>query len=110
MKSIQVLTGLAELCPSNGESNTPTKENEVLAALVSGSLNRFEAERIGDHCLNSTVAILRNDKGIAIVDHWETVPSRGARGESRVKRYRVDRSPENLSRARALLGVGHGIG
>ena len=25
-----------------------------------GSLNRFEAERLGDHCLNSTVSILAN--------------------------------------------------
>ena len=40
-----------------------------------GSLNRFEAERIGDHCLNSTVSVL-TAKGIVIGRVWERVPTR----------------------------------
>ena len=36
-------------------SAAPTKEEEVLRALYVGSLNRFEAERIGDHCLKATL-------------------------------------------------------
>lgn len=48
-------------------------------------LNRFDAERLGDHCLNSTIAVLRA-KGVVILDHWEEVPTRFGR-DVRVKRY-----------------------
>lgn len=44
-----------------------TKATEILLELYAGSLNRFEAERKGDHCLNSTIAELRG-KGIQIED------------------------------------------
>lgn len=49
-------------------------------------LNRFEAERIGDHCLNSTISALRQ-QGVKIVDEWEQVPTRWG-FNVRVKRYR----------------------
>lgn len=88
-------------------SATPTKEEDVLMAIFNGSLNRFEAERIGDHCLNTTVSILRG-KGIIILDTWEKVPSRGARGETNVKRYWVAPEPKNIDRVRALLGAERG--
>ncbi len=48
------------------------------------SLNRFEAERLGDHCLHSTIATLRG-KGYLFYDKWEWVPTRF--GETHVKRY-----------------------
>ena len=83
---------------------TPTKEADVLRALYLNSLNRFEAERIGDHCLNTTVSILRK-KGIVILDEWEKVPSRGDRGQTNVKRYCVAPEPKSLDRARYLLGM-----
>ena len=83
-------------------SAAPTKEEEVLRALYVGSLNRFEAERIGDHCLNSTIAQLRG-KGVQLVDEWEKVPSRGSRGFTRVKRYWVKSDPCNLERVRRML-------
>ncbi|WP_374671736.1 hypothetical protein [Acidovorax temperans] len=83
-------------------SAAPTKEEEVLRALYVGSLNRFEAERIGDHCLNSTIAQLRG-KGVQLVDEWEKVPSRGSRGFTRVKRYWVKSEPGNLERVRRML-------
>ncbi len=89
---------------SRNHNSTPTKEGDVLMALYLGSLNRFEAEGIGDHCLNSTVSILRQ-KGIVILDEWEAVPSRGARGQTNVKRYWVAPEPKNLDRARHLLGM-----
>ena len=81
-----------------------TKEHDVLLALLAGSLNRFEAERIGDHCLNTTVSILRQ-KGVGITGVFEVVPSRGDRGQTNVKRYTVDRTPANVARVHALLGV-----
>ena len=72
---------LGEFCPNS------SKEATILATLRSGkSLNRFDAERLGDHCLHSTVATLRS-KGNAIYDEWERVPTRFGR-EARVKRYR----------------------
>lgn len=62
-----------------------TKEHAIYNALVHGSLNRFEAERLGDHSLNSTVASLRA-KGFPIVSRAERVPTRFGR-ECRVLRY-----------------------
>ena len=63
-----------------------TKIGRVLAALKRRSLNRFEAEReVGDHALNSTIAVLRGE-GHLIVDRWEEVPTRFGKS-ARVKRY-----------------------
>jgi len=61
-----------------------TKQSMVLDTLRTRSLNRFEAERLGDHCLHSTVALLRA-KGYAIGAIWETVPTRFK--PVQVKRY-----------------------
>lgn len=74
----------------NAPSKTPpaqhTKELTILAILKSGnSLNRFEAERFGDHCLHSTIATLRS-KGHTFHDAWEWVPTRFGK-EVHVKRY-----------------------
>jgi hypothetical protein len=64
-----------------------TKQARILEALRSpDGLNRFEAERLGDHCLNSTIAKLR-ECGIAIHSAWETVPSRFSKRGARVLRY-----------------------
>jgi hypothetical protein len=64
-----------------------TKELSILQELRTGrSLNRFEAERLGDHCLHSTIATLRG-KGYLFFDEWERVPTRFDR-KVRVKRYR----------------------
>lgn len=69
--------------PDAGED---TKLARILAILRSGqTLNRFEAEVLGDHCLNSTVAVLRAE-GNLIHDHWERVPTRFGK-KARVKRY-----------------------
>ncbi|MBE0591203.1 MAG: hypothetical protein IH616_02235 [Gemmatimonadales bacterium] len=58
----------------------------ILGILRSGrSLNRFEAEDFGDHCLHSTVARL-NAEGFQIIGRWEEVPCRFAKS-TRVKRY-----------------------
>jgi len=61
-----------------------TKKAAILAALMDHSLNRFEAERIGDHCLHTTVSALRDD-GHVILTRWETVETRFK--PVRVKRY-----------------------
>ena len=64
-----------------------TKIGTVSGILKSGiTLNRFEAERHGEHCLNSTISVLRAD-GVPIHDEWEKVPNRFGT-MTRVKRYR----------------------
>ena len=50
-------------------------------------LNRFDAERIGDHALNSTVAIVRKRHGDKLRQEWETVPTRFNPDGVRVYRY-----------------------
>lgn len=62
-----------------------TKIARILAELRIRSLNRFEAERIGDHALNSTISVLRAE-GHNIIDRWEEVPTRFGK-TARVKRY-----------------------
>ena len=69
------------------------------------SLNRFDSERYGDHCLHSTVSSLRNDYGILFDDQFEEVPALGGTAVARVKRYWLHRSEENLLRVRNLLGA-----
>jgi hypothetical protein len=76
-----------ENAPSKYTSQENTKESSILKVLLEGrSLNRFEAEPLGDHCLHSTIATLRS-KGYLFYDQWERVPTRFNK-EVRVKRYR----------------------
>lgn len=62
-----------------------TKKDTILNILSRRSLNRFEAERFGDHCLNSTVSALTAD-GYRFYSQWEEVPTRFGT-TARVKRY-----------------------
>jgi len=82
-----------------------TKIWAVLLRLFEGTANRFEAERIGDHCLNSTIPQIER-MGIAIARVRESIPCRGGTKTVSVKRYWVDRAPENMERARRIL-AGH---
>lgn len=89
--------------PNPNRPRRPTKEDRMLRILLerARSLNRFEAEDLGDHCLHSTVAALQSRKGLTIHREWETVP--GYDGSlTRVKRYRL--APESRPMALALLG------
>ncbi len=61
-----------------------TKIMTVYETLQQRSLNRFEAERIGDHCLHSTIAELRKG-GHNIYGQWEVVETRFK--PTRVMRY-----------------------
>lgn len=75
-----------ESAPSQVQQKQSTKKSIILAILMSGkSLNRFEAEHFGDHCLHSTISELRNE-GYLFHDEWEWVNTRFGR-EVRVKRY-----------------------
>jgi len=76
---------------TNDTTNKPKsikKIDRVIEALKQPhGLNRFEAERIGDHCLNSTVAVIRTAHGARLHQEWETVPTRYNSDGVRVKRY-----------------------
>ena len=71
------------------EANDRRKIWRVLEALKQPEgLNRFDAERIGEHCLNTTVARLRCC-GFRVESEWEEVPSRFSDKGVRVRRYWV---------------------
>ena len=66
-----------------------SKIARVLAHLVyEGALNRFEAERIGDHCLNSTISTLANRYGVMFERTPEVVPNNWSE-PCEVTRYRI---------------------
>lgn len=65
--------------PSQGNvtiSKPPSKIARVLAYMLNdGSLQRFEAERLGDHCLHSTISSLANGYGLNFQRQLERVPN-----------------------------------
>lgn len=69
-------------------SQPATKHDRILSLFIAGaSLNRFDAERYGDHCLNSSIAVFRRE-GHAFHQEWENVPTRFGK-TARVLRYRL---------------------
>ncbi|WP_349618086.1 hypothetical protein [Azotobacter salinestris] len=102
--------------PLQGQSITASASPDVLLAeastkiarvlaytLIPGnSLNRFEAELLGDHCLNSTIAKLAHSYGLEFHRQPEKVPNRwGAPCD--VTRYSLPESQHQ--RARAVLAL-----
>lgn len=85
----------------NATTEAPSKIARILAHLLSGaSINRFEAEHLGDHYLPSTIAVLANTHSLAFQRQQERVPNRwGAPGT--VTRYSLPVS--EYKRARAVL-------
>ncbi|SEJ43839.1 hypothetical protein SAMN04244579_04370 [Azotobacter beijerinckii] len=78
----------------------PTKIARILAYLLApcNSLNRFEAELLGDHCLNSTIAKLTHSYGLEFQRQPEKVPNRwGAPCD--VTRYGLPESQRQHARA-----------
>jgi hypothetical protein len=82
-------------------STAPSKICRVLAILISGrSMNRFEAEREGEHCLHTTISALANKHDLLFVRTPETVPTNWG-ASCRVIRYRL--APSHIDRAEKLL-------
>lgn len=67
-----------------------TKKDAILNILRQRSLNRFEAEGYGDHCLHSTISALKAE-GHIFDSRPEKVPTRFGR-PVQVKRYFLLRS------------------
>jgi len=79
-----------------------TKLSRVLSVLAAGGqLNRFEAERLGDHCLNSTVAKIERH-GLRVDRREETVPGYGGH-MTYVMRYWL--TEDERRRAVVMLGM-----
>lgn len=80
-----------------------TKTARILSHFLAGlSINTFEAERLGDHSVNSTVSTLANDYGLTFIRTWEQVPNRFG-GKTRVVRYRLP--PFEFKRAMKVLDL-----
>ena len=69
--------------PSQGDITTPAPASKAPSKiarvlehmLYDGSLIRFEAERLGDHCLHSTISSLANGYGLKFQRQLERVPN-----------------------------------
>ena len=80
------------------------KVGRIISTLAAGvSLNRFEAERLGDHCLHSTISAIERHYGIRIERRGETVPGFGGH-RTRVMRYWF--AEDERQRAVGILGLG----
>lgn len=83
---------------ADSSTATPSKICRVLAHLLAGaSINRFEAERLGDHCLPSTIAVLANRHGLAFHRQPEKVPNRWGK-PCLVTRYSLPASERGKAR------------
>ena len=99
-------TGLINRLVPAKDTVKPRKWQRVLAAFLDGrSFNRFEAERIGDHALHSTVSALQA-RGVVINRRDETVSGFGG-APTRVCRYWL--SPDSRQRAAELLGLENAV-
>lgn len=84
-------------------SKTPGKTMRILSQFITGaSLNRFEAEHLGDHCLNSTISTLTNRHGLTFQRKPEKVANRWGK-PCRVVRYSL--TTEDLVFANAVLAT-----
>ena len=64
----------------SSESNSRKKQSKLMTLLIffskGGSLNRFEAEKLGCHCLNTSVYDIRRKWGIRLARKTEKVTTR----------------------------------
>ena len=106
-KSFAAMSGLSNntdsYCSKKPAIREGTKEHVILSALVAGqSLNRFEAARLHDTCLNSTISKLQG-KGISIHREFEKVRCVNGTKTTDVMRYKL--LPHEIEKAERLLGV-----
>lgn len=74
---------------NNSKRKVITKLDRVISLMKTRpeGLNRFEAEGFGEHCLNSTAAVIRSIYGDKLIQRWETVPTRYCSTGVRVLRF-----------------------
>ena len=81
---------------------TVSKNDTILNALVETPLTRFDAEQLGDHCLNSTISGLSKQHGLELPRRWVKVPNRFG-GETLCKEYTAN--DEDKTYINKYLGV-----
>ena len=84
---------------------TVSKNDTILNALVETPLTRFDAEQLGDHCLNSTISGLSKQHDLELLRRWVKVPNRFG-GETPCKEYTT--SDEDKLKINKILGVLNG--
>jgi hypothetical protein len=84
---------------------TVSKNDTILNALVETPLTRFDAEQLGDHCLNSTISGLSKQHDLELPRRWVKVPNRFG-GETPCKEYTT--SDEDKLKINKILGVLNG--
>ena len=84
---------------------TVSKNDTILNALVEIPLTRFDAEQLGDHCLNSTISGLSKQHDLELPRRWVKVPNRFG-GETPCKEYTT--SDEDKLKINKILGVLNG--
>jgi len=91
---------------SNTKSIKIVKEgklDKMLRLFASGmSFHRFQAERVGDHCVHSSVADLQKRHGIYFDREFAKVNNRFG-SQTAVKRYWLE--GDNLAKARKICGL-----
>ena len=84
------------------DSKKPGKLESMLKRFASGErLHRFQAERVGDHCLPTSVADLQSRHGIEFSRKRVKVPNRFG-SETSVCEYWLE--DDHLQRARKIVG------
>lgn len=88
------------------DKRRPSKRARILAVFFGGrTLHRFQAERIGDHALHSTVSDLSNHHGLTFDRKRIKVPTRFG-GPTSVVQYRLaDCSRGNAAKLLEKWGV-----
>ena len=81
---------------------TVTKNDTIMNALVEQPLTRFDAEQLGDHCLNSTISGLSKQHDLELLRRWVKVPNRFG-GETLCKEYTAN--DEDKTYINKYLGV-----
>lgn len=88
----------------NSKGKIPSKLEIILHHLIKyRSINRFEAEKIHDHCLNSTISTLQNNYGIIIDRVRESVPCLNGLSTVSVNRYWLSPDGVNKQAAEVLM-------
>jgi hypothetical protein len=83
---------------STSTAEAPSKIARILEHQLAGaSVNRFEAEDLGDHCLPSTIAVLANRHGLIFKRQPEKVPNRWGK-PCHVTRYSLPASEHEKAR------------
>lgn len=90
---------------SRADSITSKKPGKLISMFArfanAEKIHRFQAEKLGDHCLETAVAGLQTKHSIYFSRVWTTVPNRFG-SESRVKSYFL--AGKDLTKARSILG------